>query len=204
MRLRLLLVVVLASAFASPASAQYFRNNAFTIKAGWMGLGSTWDSATGLKMWNMSDQVQIGAGYSYALGYQLWLDTSATLGMGALRIPDDEFGGQQLIADLTIDTGLRYNFLEERVRPFISGHINYLQVVTPSAQIPANTLTGAPFWVGARVGGGLELFHVDEQSVLIEATITGYVGINSPPKPNGDLTYVLPATQAQLSYQIYF
>lgn len=199
MRLRFLVVAVVVFACA-PASAQYFRNSAFSVKAGWFGLGSTFDNLTQQTIWNMTDQVAVGAGANFAIGYNLWLDSAAIIGGGALVIPDP----QETLFTLAIDTGLRYNFMEERVRPFIAGHVSYLQVVTPSAQIPQNAfLEGAPFWVGARLGGGVELFLLDDQSLMLEATLNGYVGANDPPL-NGPRTYVLPALQALASYQIYF
>lgn len=200
MRLRFLMVAVVVFCCASPASAQYFRNSAFSVKAGWLGLGSTWDNATRQKIWNMSDEGVIGAGANFAIGYNLWLDSSAMIGGGQLVIPDP----QEILFTLGIDTGLRYNFLDEKVRPFVAGHIQYLQVVTPSAQIPGNAFFGnAPFWIGARVGGGVEVFVIDDQSLMAEVTINGYIGANTPP-PGGIATFVLPAGSGLLSYQIYF
>jgi hypothetical protein len=204
MSLRFFVVAAFVFGFfaAAPAEAQFFRNNAFTIKAGWLGLGDTFDGATDLKLWNAGDQGQVGAGYNTALGYNLWLDGSAFVGIGYVRIPDN--APQQVLFSYAIDTGLRYNFLNERVRPFVSGHLQYLQIMTSSVDIPRNDLFGgSPFWVGARAGGGVELFHVDNQSFMLEATLNGYFGANVPPD-GGVASIVLPAAQAQLSYQIYF
>lgn len=204
MRLRLFVVAIFVCAFfsAAPSNAQFFRNNAFTIQAGWMGLGSTWDNATNLKLWNMTDEVVLGGGYSFAVGYNNWIDISATLGGGSVIITSEPTA--PILFTLEINTGYRYNFLEERFRPFVCVKGQYFQVVTGSAEIPNNAFFGnSPFWVGARVGGGAEFFHLDDQSIQLEATLNGYFGANNPP-PGGDASFVLPSSSATVTYFIYF
>ncbi len=201
MRLRLLVVAALAVAGASPAQAQFFRNNAFSFDVGWQGMGSTFDALAGDPLWNINDQLTLGAGYTGAAGYQLWYDFHTSFGVSTVRISDLDI---EPIVTLNLWTGLRYNFLEEGVRPFVSVAGQFLQVLTPSANIPLNALFGnTPFWVGARLGGGIEYFFVDDQSLLLDAQLAGYLGANSPP-PGGIATLVLPATLVRLGYQIYF
>ena len=204
MRLRSLVVVAVVLACvapAAPANAQFFRNNAFSFDVGWQGMGSTFDAIAGDKLWNINDQVTLGAGYATALGYTLWLDAHASIGVSTVRITDLDI---EPIVTLNIWSGIRYNFLEEDLRPFVSVAGQYLQVVTASNNIPLNALFGnAPFWVGARVGGGVEYFVVDDQSLLLDAQIAAYFGANSPP-PGGIASLVLPATLVRVGYQIYF
>ncbi len=193
---------------AAPAQAQFFRNNGISVLVGWKGLGSTWDGATGEKIWNMSDQGTIGMGYFTALGYNLFFDVlHAEIGMGAERLVRNRQAGP--IFSFSASTGLRYNFLEERVRPFVSGHLQYLQIipVTPNPEIPTNALTGnAPFWLGARVGGGCEFFIMDEVSLLAHAGLTAFTGLNSPPEgaSPGITNFLLPQANAGLTAHIYF
>ena len=194
--------------WAAPAQAQFFRNNGISVLAGWKGLGSTWDGATGEKIWNMSDQGTIGMGYFTALGYNLFFDVlHAEIGMGAERLVRNRQAGP--IFSFSASTGLRYNFLEERVRPFVSGHLQYLQIipVTPNPEIPTNALTrNAPFWLGARVGGGCEFFIMDEVSLLAHAGLTAFTGLNSPPEgaSPGITNFLLPQANAGLTAHIYF
>lgn len=192
-------------AAASPAQAQFFRNNGISVLAGWKGLGSTFDGLTGSKIWNMSDQGTIGLGYYTALGYQLWFDIlQAEIGMGAERLVTGRQPGP--IFSFSATSGVRYIFLEERVRPFVSAHLQYLQIipVIENPEIPTNALTGnAPFWVGARLGGGCEFFIMDEVSLLAHVGMTAFTGLNSPP-PGGVTTFVLPQANAGLNANIYF
>ncbi|HEY1101646.1 MAG TPA: hypothetical protein VGF99_22090, partial [Myxococcota bacterium] len=119
---------VVALAGAAPAEAQYFRNNGIGVQVGWKGLGSTIDGLTGLKLWNVSDQVTIGAGYFTAVGYNLWFDIlQAEIGIGAERQVRNREPGPMFSFSGT--TGLRYFFLEERFRPYVGGHIQYLQLI---------------------------------------------------------------------------
>jgi hypothetical protein len=202
-RLLLLACLVAGVGFASPAQAQFFRNQGVSFSAGWLGLGTTWDGLTSQKLWNIHDQGALGAGYFTAIGYNLWLDAAASIGASTTRITEADF---EPIFSFNLSTGLRYNFLEERLRPFVSGHIHYLQIipVTANPPIPTNAFLGnAPFWVGGRAGGGVEYIFADEMSVLLELNVGGFVGANTPP-PNGPQTFVLPAATGRLGYQIYF
>ena len=152
MRLRSFIVAAVLFVCAAPAQAQFFRNNAFSFDLGWQGMGSTFDSIAGDPLWNINDQLTIGAGYTGAAGYQLWYDLHTSLGMSTVRITDLDI---EPIVTLNIWTGIRYNFLEEGLRPFVSIAGQFLQVVTASKNIPLNALFGnTPVWVGARLGGG--------------------------------------------------
>jgi hypothetical protein len=76
--------------------------------------------------------------------------------------------------------------------------------VTENPPIPVNTFLGnAPFWVGARGGGGVEWVFADELSLLLELNVGAFVGANDPP-PNGSRTFVLPASTGRLGILVYF
>ncbi len=198
-------LVACALLVAVPAQAQYFRNNGVGVQLGWKGLGSTIDGLTGVKIWNMTDQVTVGAGYFTAIGYNLWFDIlQAEIGIGAERIVTGREPGP--LFSFSGTSGVRYQFLEERLRPYIGAHIQYLQIiaVTPNPEIPTNALTGsAPFWVGLRGTGGLEYYLADEVSLLAHLDVAGFVGLNTPP-PNGAQTFVLPQISGGLHANIYF
>ena len=201
MRLRSFIVAAVLFVCAAPAQAQFFRNNAFSFDLGWQGMGSTFDSIAGDPLWNINDQLTIGAGYTGAAGYQLWYDLHTSLGMSTVRITDLDI---EPIVTLNIWTGIRYHFLEEGLRPFVSIAGQFLQVITASKNIPLNALFGnTPCWVGARLGGGVEYFFVEDQSLILDAQLAAYLGANSPP-PEGIASLVLPSTLVRLAYQIYF
>ncbi len=196
----IVLVSVLASA---PAHAQ-FRNGGIQVSAGWLGLGTLVDPLLG-PSWNIHDQPTLGAGYQMAIGYNLWFEViHASIGASWVRISSLDV--IEPVFSFSVASGLRYNFLEEKFRPFISGHLHYqhLLAVTENAPIPTNTLLGnAPFWLGVRLGGGVEYFHADEQSLMLLGGVMVFTGLNAPP-PGGQQSFVLPSYLLRFSYQVYF
>ncbi len=204
-RLTLVVVLFVAALGASDAQAQFFRNNGISIVGGWKGLGTTFDGTTGQILWNVEDQVTIGAGYFTAIGYDLWFDIlSAEIGIGGERLVDGREPGPMFSFSAT--SGLRYQFLSEKIRPFVGAHLQYLQLipVLPNPKIPTNSLTNeTPFWVGLRLGGGCEFFVMDEVSLMASLHIAGFTGLNSPPD-GGSPTFVLPQASGNLSANIYF
>lgn len=195
-------VVVVMAGWSAPAQAQFFRNNAFTVAVGWQGMGSTFDAIAGDQLWNINDQVTLGGGYTTAIGYDFWYDLDVSIGLSTVRISDQDF--EPIIALNVFPGGIRYNFLDERFRPFLSGSVGTMVIVTPSANIPSNDLFGGtPFWAGARAGGGAEYFFADDQSLLLDAQAVAFFGANRPP-PGGLGSIILPATSVRLVYHIYF
>jgi hypothetical protein len=206
------IAIVVGLAFSQPAHAQY-RNQGIQGNVGYLGLGSLWEAALG-PVWNMHDQPTLGAGHTLALGYNLWFDNTVAIGGGVIKIS----AADQLepVFSLNISTGLRYQFLEEKFRPFISGHIHYLQIIpaTEAPPVPTNGFLGsAPFWVGGRFGGGAEYFFADEMSLMAELTLAAFFGLNTPPciptgggscEVIGQQSFILPATVARVSVFVYF
>jgi hypothetical protein len=204
MRRLLLLVSVATALFAARADAQFFRNGGISGSVGWHGMGSTWDAASGAPLWNINDQVTFGARGFAALGYNLWFEAGGGIGLSSVRISESDNG--EWIFSGMFTSGLRYNFLEERFRPFVSGHINYLTLFPAPAAgtIPLNNwFGGSANWGGFSAGGGFEYIFADEQSVLLEAQMIGYLGANTA-VAGGSRTFALPASSARLAYQVYF
>ena len=111
--------------------------------------------------------------------------------------------------NLQVSHGLRYMFFNEKHRPFVSGHIQYLNLFVPSGRdrvndgeitrkLPGNDfLLGQPFWVGARFGGGYEYIFMEEMGLEIEAGLVGLFGFYE-----GDL--IRPSAVARVGWNIYF
>jgi hypothetical protein len=200
MRLRSLVVAV-AVFCCAPAGAQFFRNNAFTVSGGYQALG-TFDAIAGDKLWNINDMANIGAGYTTALGYDFWYDVDVSIGLTTVRISDLDF--EPIVALHVFPLGFRYNFMDERFRPFLSASPGTTVIVTGSANIPSNALFGnTPFWAGLRLGGGAEYFIVDDNALFAELQGVIYAGANSPP-PGGIPSIVLPSASLRLGWHIYF
>jgi hypothetical protein len=220
MRLLSLAVFVVVGALSFPAQAQFRNQGIQAPNVGWLGLG-TWDrvlhggkpaeqnlDVLGGKPdpgWNMWDQPTLGAGYFFAVGYDLWVDNQVAI--GAMTTILDQSDQATPVITLAVSSGLRYNFLAERVRPFVSMHVQYLQLLAfPGADlvapIPGNEFLGnTPFFVGLRPGGGIEWIFGEEQSIQAEL---GVIGFLVPDKNRGAGGLFLPGSVARLSYNIYF
>lgn len=191
------LAVCCLALFAEPAQAQ-FRNNGVQLPSvGWMALGipsTDWLYPPGAR-WNATDQVTVGVGYFRAVGYNLWLDNQVVLGFGGAL---SELATPPPVVSLAISVGMRYNFLDERHRPFVSGHIQYLQFFNVGGtQVAGNELLGGfPLWVGIRPSAGYEWFFAPEMSLQVEAGPVVYLGFDvAIPKLSG---------LARVSYNVYF
>lgn len=199
-----LLVGIALWGHAAPAQAQ-FRNNGLQFNVGWMGLGSTENLIRGNmapgspdKLWSMNDQGTFGVGYFRAIGYQIFWENQTVIGLGEAitKVANANIG--QAVVSLDVSTGLRYNILDERHRPFVSAHIQYLQVLNPTPELLGNdTLGGAALWVGARVGGGYEWFFGDEMSAMAELNGVMYADFLSS-------AIVKPSAIGRLSWNVYF
>ena len=213
--------VVVAVGFAEPAHAQFRNQGIQAPSLGWLGLGSTWDRLiNGGRLpsegdgpnaaidpgWNLTDEPTVGAGYFFAIGYQLWVDNEVALGAWTTVIDSP----QSPVITLSVSSGLRYNFLEERVRPWVGASIQYLQLIAfPSsgaaAPIPGNNFLGnTPFFIGLRPDAGVEWVFGDEQSLNLEVGIIGFL-VPDPRRgaPKGSGLF-LPASMARVMYNIYF
>jgi hypothetical protein len=212
-------VIIALSLWSSRADAQFFRNQGVQLpNVGWLGLAS-WDrvinngAAAGANDpgWNIWDQPTLGAGYFRAIGYQLWFEGQAAVGASTTVISNAENNGQPVIT-LQISTGVRYVFLEERIRPYLGAHIEYLQLIAlagtdaagnaVTAEIPGNGFLGnTPFFVGLRPCGGVEWVFGDEMALQFEL---GLVGFLVPDQDRGLGALFLPASVGRLAYNIYF
>lgn len=144
--------------------------------------------------WQTSDQITLGVGYFRAMGYQLFWDNQTVVGFGGTQ----NLGtAAKTVVSLNVSTGLRYNFLDERHRPFVSGHFHYLQIMnTEGTGVQGNpALGGALFWVGARIGGGYEWFFAEEMSVMGELNGIVFANLDQNPKFS---------SVARLSWNVYF
>ena len=199
-----LLLAFVVVGHATPAKAQ-FRNNGLQFNLGWMGLGSTENLirsnvAPGSpdKLWSMNDQATFGVGYFRAIGYELFWENQTVIGLGEAISNQANANIGTAVVSLNVSTGLRYNILDERHRPFLSGHIQYLQVLNPTPELLGNdTLGGVALWVGARVGGGYEWFFGDEMSVMGELNGVLYADLLSS-------AIVKPSAIGRLSWNVYF
>jgi hypothetical protein len=186
--------------FAQPAKAQ-FRNNGMQFPhVGWQAMGTSTDWFNGVfgsqNRWNVSDQALLGVGYFRAIGYNLWFDSQVTIGLGTGINTGVNIAP---VLSQATSVGLRYNFLDEKHRPFIAGHIQYILLLYDPAVVqgvPINPLLEQSLWVGPRLGGGYEFFFAEEMSLQVEAGAIFYLSLAALP---GQLSGTV-----RLSYNFYF
>lgn len=188
-----LLIASLCIAFIVPAqvNAQYFSNNAVSIPTiGWMGFNTTTSFMEAIKdnPWPSSDQIQVGFGYMHALtmGYKLWYIVQTSVGFGyAENLSNNP---HHVVVSLNVSSGLRFNFLTRRHRPFIQGQLEWLQIFnTPDT-------SGAPFWLGFTAGPGYEWIFAEDMGIQIEAGAHVFSDFLSKPRFSWN---------ARLSYTLY-
>ena len=212
--------LVVVAVAAAPAHAQ-FRNQGITLpEIGYLSLGTFdlllnqghpanqhLDVRNGAPDpgWNLFDEPEVGVAYYHALGYDLWGEVQVLLGAWTTVI-DTGTKNTPVITVMT-SPGVRYNFLEERVRPFVSVHLDYLQLFALAntgsvAPVPGNGFLGNnPFFIGVRPAGGVEWIFGDEQGLIFELGATAFL---VPDKNRGEGGLFLPAGVARVGYQIFF
>jgi len=190
------------------------------VNVGWVGLG-TWDriihggrvaeqnltvvNGAPENGWNLYDQPTFGVSGFKSIGYQLWASGEASIGVGTTVLDLND----KSTPVLTVHggAGLRYNFLEERHRPYVAMHVHYLQFVALAAPdviapVAGNSFLGnTPFFIGLRPGVGYEWVFGDEQSLQVELDVAGFL---VPDANRGMGGLFLPASFARLGYNIYF
>lgn len=185
---------------ADDARAQ-FRNNGVKLPTvGWFAMNpsSEWlNVAAGgpQNRWNATDQVTLGVGYFRAVGYDLWFDVDTVLGFGG-QLTEGPI--ERTLVSLQVSLGLRYNFLDEKHRPFVAGYIQYLQFFNVASTIVAGNdqLGGYPLWVGLRPTLGYEWFFLEEMSFQGEIAPIAFIGLDAfAPKFSAVV---------RLSYNVYF
>jgi hypothetical protein len=174
-------------------SAQYFGNNAFQVPfVGWMGLDNTSESVLDPKNrqpWQATDQLQLGFGYMRTImhGYHLWYTMQTALGFGYAK--ENLETSNRVVIGINVSSGLRYNFLEKRHRPFMIGQLEYLQFFNQ------NPGFGRAFWIGFLFGPGYEWIFANNMGIQIEAGAHFLSDFFNPAR----MTWTL-----RLSYMLYF
>ena len=93
--------------------------------------------------------------------------------LASVRVGADTPDGRGLVFASGLQLGVRYLFLEEGVRPFVSLHLGGL-IVARQAALGDNVLAGP----GA--GAGLEVFVVSSVSLQARVFADWYVTLNAP------------------------
>ena len=200
--LPMILVVVGVLGAATPAAAQWRNLGVQLPNVGWLALGNSTDfvnDAVNNARWGANDQLTIGAGFFAAIGYSLWSDSQVAIGFGTSKAPRDGQANVDPIFSLAVSTGLRWNILDEKVRPFLAAHIQLLTLINPLGNpgIPTNATSGVPTWIGPRLSGGVEIFFIEEQSLQFEIGAVALLGFS-------DGGFLRPSAIGRASWNVYF
>lgn len=193
-RISFWLGLVFSLAFSYEASAQYFSRNSVQLPAiGWMAMDSSFGAVNKIK-WGMTDQIQIGTGYARDIwDLKLWWLSETAVGFGFVNY----LGAPPSRVAVTLQgsTGLKYNFLTQRWRPFAGAMVEVLQIFNAQKNASSLFIPSTPTWGALRPMIGLEwIFGID---MSVEAEL-GYVLLMNFEDP------VRHGAMARLAYRLYF
>jgi hypothetical protein len=190
------LVLLACTLSANEARAQ-FRNMGVQLpNVGWMAFDTTLGDVNRslATEWGATDQLTLGAGYMWAIGYRTWWDNQVALGFGGAA----NIGvNAKTIVTANISTGLRHVFLDDIHRPYIAGHLHYLHFFN----IEGTNVLGNPalgnqaLWVGFRPEGGYEFYFAEEMSITAALGYLIFVNLDQPFKHSAIF---------RLAYSVYF
>jgi outer membrane protein len=169
MRTVLKLVLIVGLATASTASATSFANRGLGLGLGFMKIFR--DDPTvpdfAIPLW-------LEGSYYTENGIDVYVRIPLALASVPIGAPPN--GGAGLVFAIGGQFGLRYLFLEETVRPFVSLHLSGIYVVVPMQSGGVNI--GSNLLAGPGVGAGLEVFVFESVSLQARGFLDWFVGIN--------------------------
>lgn len=190
-QIRTLIFACLLMAFAAPASAQYFRSTALRLPFAGYTVSDSWLPWNDGNPFLLSDQGGGGVGFMVALwDYKLWYVIETGVSFGRTR--QFQNTGYVDLPGVTIgingSTGLRFNFAEQRWRPFVQVLAEVKQDFQQGIQLP--------FLLGPRGGFGLEWICFDEMSFQLDLSYAALFNFVTAPA-------LRHAAQAKLSFNLY-
>ena len=195
MRLGLLIFFMGVTFGPNEAHAQFRNNGIYLPSLGWMGL----EPAPMLSI-----RPTIKNGRLLTIGrWVLVILPRLVISFGGTIRPTLVLGNPLLLGvdktlvSLSVSSGLRYNFLRHKHRPFVSGNFHYLQFMNiEGTAIKGNpNLNNTAMWIGLRPGGGYEYFVAPEMSLMGELNYILFVSLDHP---------VRHSLASRLSFNVYF
>ncbi len=184
--------LVVASAllfFSNAVNAQHFGKQVFRVPVvGWLLANSSLPFlSNGSPQIKLNDEFLTGLGYSFSVyDYKLWITTEFDVGFGTLA-PDNS-----RVVSINASTGLRYNFLDQKIRPFVGLTFEYFQAFTSSNSFNGYQL---PASFGFRPNGGLEWIFASEMSFQAELGFLVLFNLDGLDQQAGSL---------RISYNLYY
>ncbi|MCA3016427.1 MAG: hypothetical protein INH41_28935 [Myxococcaceae bacterium] len=174
MRHALSLCLVLSLVSPAPAHATSFANRGIGLGVGYMRVLT--DVRT-VPEWAVP--LWLEGSYYAENGFDVYLRVPIALAQVSLGIPpataEMPAGMAGLVVAMGGQFGVRYLFLEETVRPFVSLHLSGIYVLRPTND---TVTTGSNLLIGPGAGAGVEVFVSDSISLQARGFADWFVGIN--------------------------
>lgn len=171
MRTALPLALSLSLFTASAAHATSFANRGLGIGLGYMRI-LTDDSSVpdfAVPLW-------FEGSYYAENGFDVY--ARIPLALASVKIGANTASGAGLVVATGGQFGIRYLFLEESFRPFVSVHLSGIYVIRPTAQ--GGISVGDNLLAGPGVGAGMEYFVGDSVSLQLRGFFDWFIALNSP------------------------
>jgi outer membrane protein len=171
MRTALKLSLALSLLLATSAHATSFANRGLGLGVGFMKL-FTDDSSVpefAVPLW-------LEGSYYAENGFDVYV--RIPLALASVKIGAPTASGAGLVVATGGQFGVRYLFMEETVRPFVSLHLSGIYVIRPTQQGVIDV--GSNLLAGPGVGAGVEYFVGDSVSLQLRGFFDWFIALNTP------------------------
>jgi len=188
-------LIVAALTLAPEARAQFRNNGIFLPQVGYM----TLENLNFGEQYGSTDAVFLGVGGLNSIGYNFWVSYRLWL---AFSFPtgDTEPNAPGVLTALHVMPGIRYNFLDEQVRPYAElGFDTMWFLYTENTNVVGNpALGGAAVYGGPRLAGGIEFYVMEEMSLLLEVATHLHLSIGT------NTLFWAPGLSGLVGYTVYY
>lgn len=171
MRTALKLALTFSLITASAAQATSFANRGLGLGIGYMRIFS--DDSTvpdfAIPLW-------LEGSYYAESGFDVYV--RIPLALANVKIGAPTASGAGLVVATGGQFGVRYLFLEETIRPFVSVHLSGIYVLRPTQA--GSVDIGSNLLAGPGVGAGVEYFVGDSVSLQLRGFVDWFISLNGP------------------------
>lgn len=171
MRIALKFALAFSLAIGTTAHATSFANRGLGVGVGFMKL-FTDDSSVpdwAVPLW-------LEGSYYAENGFDVYV--RIPLALAYVKIGAPTSSGAGIVVATGGQFGVRYLFMEESFRPFVSLHLSGIYVIRPTQQGVIDV--GSNLLAGPGVGAGMEYFVGDSVSLQLRGFFDWFIALNSP------------------------
>lgn len=189
------LALAAALALAPSAHAQFRNNGIYLPQVGYMAL----ETLNFGQQYGSTDALLFGVGGHNSIGYNFWITYRLWLGF-SFPTGDTPADAPGVLTALHLMPGVRYNFLDEEVRPYAEvGFDTMWFLYTDNTNVVGNpALGGAAVFGGPRLAGGLEWYFLEEMSFVFELGAHLHLSIGT------NTLFWAPGLSGLVGYTVYY